>query len=99
MMTKHLTGKKVFFGVLIFIAAVGVFGTSFLLLWNWLMPVIFGLPQINFYQAIGLFVLSKIIFSGFGHNKRSHKIKPEWREHFEKKYSQRCGNEQTEEKI
>ncbi len=99
MMTRNLTAKKVVVGILIFIAAVGVFGTAFMLLWNWLMPAIFGLPLINFYQAIGLLLLSKIVFSGFGHHKRhTHKIRPEWREHFEKIHSQRCGNERTEEK-
>lgn len=96
-MTRHLTGKKVFFGILIFIAAIGVFGTAFLLLWNWLMPFIFGLPQITFFQALGLLVLSKLIFSGFGHHQKpSHKIKPEWREHFEKMHSQRCGEEKEQ---
>lgn len=99
MMTRHLTAKKIVAGILIFIAAVGIFGTVFMLLWNWLMPAIFGLPLINFYQAIGLLVLSKLVFSGFGHHKKpSSKIRPEWREHFEKMHSQRCGNERTEEK-
>jgi hypothetical protein len=35
-------------------------------LWNWLMPMIFGLTMITFWQAVGLLVLSKILFSGFG---------------------------------
>jgi len=35
-------------------------------LWNWLMPVIFGLTIINFWQALGLLVLSKILFGGWG---------------------------------
>lgn len=31
-------------------------------LWNWLMPVIFKLPEITFWQALGLNVLSGIFF-------------------------------------
>jgi len=31
-------------------------------LWNWLMPVIFGLPEIGFWQAFGLLILSNIFF-------------------------------------
>jgi hypothetical protein len=31
-------------------------------LWNWLMPAIFGLPVISFWQAWGLLVLSSILF-------------------------------------
>jgi len=34
-------------------------------LWNWLMPALFGLHVISFWQALGLLILSKILFSGF----------------------------------
>ena len=34
-------------------------------LWNSLMPVLFGLRVITFWQALGLFLLSKILFGGF----------------------------------
>ena len=33
-----------------------------MLLWNWLMPVIFGLTTINIWQAIGLGLLSGMLF-------------------------------------
>lgn len=32
------------------------------LLWNWLMPTIFGLPYITFWQAVGLNLLATILF-------------------------------------
>jgi hypothetical protein len=32
------------------------------LLWNWLMPVIFGLPYITFWQAVGINLLCSILF-------------------------------------
>ena len=31
-------------------------------LWNWLMPTLFGLPTLSFWHALGLLVLSKILF-------------------------------------
>ena len=31
-------------------------------LWNWLMPIIFGLPQLNYWQTLGLQWLAKILF-------------------------------------
>jgi hypothetical protein len=31
-------------------------------LWNWLMPTMFGLPEITFWQAVGLNLLSTILF-------------------------------------
>jgi hypothetical protein len=35
-------------------------------LWNWLIPVLFSGPIISFGQALGLLLLSKILFGGFG---------------------------------
>jgi len=37
-------------------------GLPTMLLWNWIMPAIFNLPTINFWQAIGLMVLATILF-------------------------------------
>lgn len=33
----------------------------FMLLWNWLMPMIFGLPVLTFWQAWGLWILLGLI--------------------------------------
>ena len=33
-----------------------------MILWNWLMPVIFNLPEITFWQALGLNMLAGILF-------------------------------------
>jgi hypothetical protein len=34
-------------------------------LWNWLMPALFALHPISFWQALGLLLLSKILFGSF----------------------------------
>jgi len=39
-----------------------VLGYPVMLLWNWLMPTIFNLPEVTFWQAIGLNLLSNILF-------------------------------------
>jgi hypothetical protein len=39
-----------------------ILGYPLMVLWNWLMPVIFGLPEITFWQAIGLNLLSTVLF-------------------------------------
>ena len=36
------------------------------LLWNWLLPPLFGWPKIGFWQALGLLVLCRILFGGLG---------------------------------
>jgi Ca2+/H+ antiporter, TMEM165/GDT1 family len=91
--------KVVLFAVLF----VGVFGFVVMSLWNWLMPIIFGLHPIHFWQAVGLLILSKILFGGFHgrHGGRMHWRKrmmerwqhmtPEEREKFRQNMRGRCG--------
>ena len=33
-------------------------------LWNWLMPTLFGFKQISWLQAVGLFVIARLLLSG-----------------------------------
>jgi hypothetical protein len=45
------------------IALLGILlGLPLQLLWNWLMPTIFNLPTITFWQAMGLNILASILF-------------------------------------
>ncbi len=63
-MTKerlHRILKVVIIGVL----ALGVFGALIMVLWNWLMPTLFGLHPIGFWQALGLFLLFRLLVGGF----------------------------------
>ena len=55
--------------------AVLVFGFATMYLWNWLMPAMFGLRAITFAQALGLVLLSKILFGGFHRGGRG---RPRW---------------------
>jgi hypothetical protein len=56
-------GIKVVLGGLAMFAA---FGAAVMLLWNLLIPEIFGLSAINFLQASGLLALARILFGSFG---------------------------------
>ena len=56
----------VIFGI-IAIAGLGIlFGFILMWLWNWLMPELFGLPTLTFWKAVGVFILAKLLFGGFG---------------------------------
>jgi hypothetical protein len=62
-----------------------VFGYLVKVLWNWLMPALFGLGPINYWQAFGVLILTKLLFGGFGphrdhdHNHHFHrKIDSRW---------------------
>ena len=61
-------------GVL-FIVIVGLVGIAGAIptyfLWNWLMPEIFGLKAITFWQAWGIIFLSGILFKDFSSSKSS----------------------------
>ena len=46
----------------ILILACMLFGGPLMLLWNWLMPTIFGLPYITFWQACGLQLMAALLF-------------------------------------
>jgi hypothetical protein len=43
-----------------------LFGEVVMHLWNWLMPALFGWRIITFWQGLGLLVLCRILFGGFG---------------------------------
>jgi hypothetical protein len=88
----------------IVLVACVVFGFAVKELWNWLMPAVFGLHGITFWQGLGLFVLGKILFGGFrgrpyfgrgrwgGYMKeRWAAMTPEERERFRQGMKERCG--------
>ena len=69
-MRNHSKFRFLFFIPLIPVA-VAAFGYITMLLWNALLPVIFHLPLITFWQAVGLLILTRLLF-GFGHHGRGH---------------------------
>jgi len=84
--------RIVAFGVL----AIGVAGGVTMALWNALMPAIFSLPALSFWQALGLLVLSRLFFGSFGRRGRkgprfAQSMTPEERERFREAMRGRCG--------
>ena len=74
---------RIFFGI-IFVAAISF---VLMLLWNWLMPLLFGIKAIGYLQAVGLLILSKIIFSGVGMRPSHHsKRYDDWHRKFHEEY-------------
>ena len=76
---------KVLMGILIAAGMALLFGFVVMWLWNWLMPGIFGLTQITFWQAWGLVVLAHILFKSIAHPKY-HSHDDHWKKHFREKY-------------
>nr|HPH47772.1 hypothetical protein [Chryseolinea sp.] len=79
--------KMVLLGILAIIA----FGFGTMWLWNWLVPTLFNGPIITFWQTLGLILLSKIFFSGFGGKSHNHHngngFGAQWKRRFVEKVS------------
>ena len=70
-------------GLLFAVAFALVFGMLVKLIWNSLMPAIFNLKEITYWQAFGIIILAKLLFGGFGHRRqdrrgKSGKYFPPW---------------------
>ncbi|MEO1011235.1 MAG: hypothetical protein AAFX53_07995 [Bacteroidota bacterium] len=84
---KHQVEKKMtkafkfFFAILAGIVLIFLLGYVTLWLWNWLIPYIFGLPTITYWQAVGILALAKILFGSFGghHGHKGSKHKKVWK--------------------
>jgi hypothetical protein len=63
-MSKHSRPFYVFSGIAGFLAVAVVLSTLVMLLWNALLPELFGLPALGWLQAAGLFVLCRALFGG-----------------------------------
>jgi hypothetical protein len=83
--------------------AAAVFSFFVMKLWNWLLPAIFGLRLIGYWQAVGLLILSKLLFGvwrggprpGMHWRRRMmerwEQMTPEEREKFRAGMQGRCG--------
>ena len=63
-MTQNLKSRLLI--VPIMLAMIALFGVAIMLLWNILMPQIFGLPVLNYWQAVGLLLFTRILLGGLG---------------------------------
>lgn len=91
-----MTGLWFFGGIAIGVIAIAAMSLAVMYLWNWLAPTVFKLPTIKFKHALGLLVLSKLLFGGFGgwhgghrgfHHGMKHEQCKEWKMNFDKKDS------------
>jgi hypothetical protein len=100
-MRHHPVLRGIRIAIFVIIGA-AVFGFIVESLWNVLIPPIFGWHTITFWQALGLLLLSKILFGGFhrhgggGRDRWKQRMKERWeqmtpeeREKFRK--GMRCG--------
>ena len=86
-------------------ALVAVLSLAVMLLWNSLVPELFRGPPLQYWQAFGLLLLSRILFGGLrgrgawhGHwrqrmwRERWESMTPEERAHLREHFQRRCGH-------
>jgi len=62
----------IIFGAIAITGLAILFGFVIMWLWNWLMPELFGLTTLTYWQAVGIFILFKILLGGIGGGAKSH---------------------------
>jgi hypothetical protein len=87
--------------ILFALVAVTVLSAVVMGLWNWLMPTLFGVRALTFWQALGVLAISRILFGRFGRPGGAHwrhrmmerwsQMTPEEREKFMAGMRGRCG--------
>ncbi|MCU0240967.1 MAG: DUF3106 domain-containing protein [Vicinamibacteria bacterium] len=84
-MLRRSIGKGI---VCVLLAALLLLACGFVVmgLWNWLLPALFGWPAIGFWQALGLLVLSKILFGSFHCGSMRHEH-GHWRHRMAERYA------------
>lgn len=68
--------------VLVGLVAVLGIGALVMWLWNAILPSVFNVGRVSYWQALGILILSKILFDGLGGPKRHGPPPHVWREKF-----------------
>ncbi|HEV2289197.1 MAG TPA: hypothetical protein VGR81_09625 [Candidatus Acidoferrales bacterium] len=97
----HRLTRLVMFGIFA-TAAFFLFGEFVHLLWNWLMPALFHLSSITYWQGLGVIALSWILFGGLrGHRGRcghGHSHSDPWRRRMQERMRERWQQMTPEER-
>lgn len=87
-------------GILVGAGLLFLFGFIVMSLWNWLMPKIFGLPVLSYWEAWGVLILSCILFGRLGGSHSSERGRKRKLRARLKEMADECGeNENPEAKA
>jgi len=103
-MNKFSRPKRFIFIPIMAIAAIGIISGIVMLLWNNILPDVFGIRAITYWQSMGILVLSKILFGfkggrpgwgrhhGWGRNmhEKLANMTPEERDNFKEQWARRA---------
>ena len=76
--TASRIAGHILLGAFLGLALAAVFGGVLMFLWNYVMPGVFHLPAITFWQAVALLVLARLLTGRIGHGRHG---RPWFRHH------------------
>jgi hypothetical protein len=91
------------------LAVLGLVGLAVMLLWNALVPAVFHGPLLQYWQAVGLLILSRLLFGGLRGRgwhggwrgrrwrERWEQMTPEERAQMRERFMSRCGGARAAE--
>lgn len=89
MKTLRIIGM-VLIGLIFVVLFALAFGLLVKWIWNLLMPDLFGLKEITYWQAFGMVILAKLLFGAFGTHHHDHRERRPrrpflgWHDHFKR---------------
>ena len=103
-MKRGFWARKIIMGIVIGTAAVFLMGLIVMNLWNAILPAVIHVSAITFWQAVGILLLSKILFGGFRGgwgggrgrqwkermNNKWQQMTPEEKDRFKQEWRNRC---------
>ncbi len=86
MRSRSFCFKKVAGIIVLVLAVTAILSGVIMSLWNSILVAVLGVKIITFWQALGILVLSKILFGGFskGFGRHRHQMGQEMRDKWEK---------------
>ena len=104
-MRRRFRGPKIVAIVFLALLVLALVSGAVMLLWNNILAQVVAVKIISFWQAMGILVLSKLLFGGFRGgagwgrhkwrekmNERWEKMTPEDKENFQQEWKNRCGH-------
>jgi Ca2+/H+ antiporter, TMEM165/GDT1 family len=96
---KQLWIKKGLMILLFGTIAIIVFGFVVMGLWNNILVAVTGVKAITFLQALGILLLSKILFGGFGGGGKGWRGSPAWKEKMKQRWDKMTPEERDKFKA
>ena len=98
-----MKGLKIIGFIFFKVAIIALYVFIVMHLWNWLMPDIFGITTLTFWQTLGVLLLCKLLFLGSGwggyrgkfKGRRGRPSREPWENGIKQRLRERCKNHKT----